>query len=492
MAVVPPAGRVVQAHAQPEQHRDAAHDRQPEPDALAPVALGVVELHELLEHALARLGRDARSGVDHLHVERAPGARDGAHAHLAGRGVAQRVAQQVAQQAPEQDRIGVQRRLGRLGPQGEPPRARLRQELLDESVQQRRQRDRLQRRPQRPGIEPGDVQDRLEQLLERPDRAIDHERRVLVLAAARARAQGRRVQPERVQRLAQVVARRGQEARLGEVRPALALERLLGPAALGVGAPAGLAQSVDEVRVAVAQRDRLAHVPATAARGGDREQRVDGEQRSGPAQLVRAVDGQQPRRRQRGGAQHVGQVHRRQVADHRRRPADEARHDHDRDQHREHVAGADRDVAEHPPQRPGDHRVDGGRAQPAAQVVTGLDGRSPVRGREEPDRTDGELETEPRPQEPRRERAVKQHQRGDQADRGAGERVRQVVLDQAHALGEVVLLGRCPAPPLLAHPVPRRRDAAPASSIAQPRRRSGGASAPPRPKSNRTPADVPV
>ena len=57
-----------------EQQRQAAHDRQPQSDALGPIPFRIAELIELLEHVLLLVTRNAATGVPHLDAQVLAGA----------------------------------------------------------------------------------------------------------------------------------------------------------------------------------------------------------------------------------------------------------------------------------------------------------------------------------------------------------------------------------------------------------------------------------
>ena len=91
--------------------RQALHDGQAQPQALAAVALRVAELVELLEDLLLVLGRNAATGVPHL--QRQPAAACAAGDQQASRArVAQRVGDEVAHHQIDQRLVGQRRRRG--------------------------------------------------------------------------------------------------------------------------------------------------------------------------------------------------------------------------------------------------------------------------------------------------------------------------------------------------------------------------------------------
>ncbi len=137
--------------------------------------------------------------------------------HLALRRVFDRVGHQVLQQ-PQQHRLV---RLDRLRRQHEGQLeafcARDRRELDLQGALQIGDAEARQRRFQRAGIEPRDVEQGAEQLLDLVERAVDIADKARVFTADLALDQARDVEPRRIQRLQQVVTRGGEEAGLRQV-----------------------------------------------------------------------------------------------------------------------------------------------------------------------------------------------------------------------------------------------------------------------------------
>ena len=105
---------------------------------------------------------------------------------------------------------------GQLQPLG----ARHRRELDLELAEHVRERDVGDLRPRRAGVEPGDVEQRAEDFLDRLERGVDVARQLDALlagAVGRGLGQRARVEPRRVERLQDVVARGGEKARFGEI-----------------------------------------------------------------------------------------------------------------------------------------------------------------------------------------------------------------------------------------------------------------------------------
>ena len=99
----------------------------------------------------------------------------------------------------------------------EPLLARERRELDLELAHQLVDAEARDLRPHRAGIEPRNVEQRAEDLLHGFERGIDVRDEPRVLAAALPLDQAGDVEPRRIERLQDVVARGGEEARLGDV-----------------------------------------------------------------------------------------------------------------------------------------------------------------------------------------------------------------------------------------------------------------------------------
>ena len=87
-----------------EQLRQAAHDREPQSDALGPIALGIAELIELLKHMLLLVTRNAAAGIPHLDAQVAAPAPASDH-DAAAVGIRDGIRDDVAHDAFQQQRI---------------------------------------------------------------------------------------------------------------------------------------------------------------------------------------------------------------------------------------------------------------------------------------------------------------------------------------------------------------------------------------------------
>jgi hypothetical protein len=195
------------------------------------------------------LGRDADAAVDDLDRDARP-APARADDDAAAARVAQRVRGEVAQHALEELRVRLDGEPRRDEAQREAARGRLDAELARELVEQRRERHALAARVERARPRARQVDQLRELRLEPAERAAharDQRPKLVVAHALRERGDE---QPERVQRLAQVVARGGEQLALAAVRG------LGGGPRLDRGARARL-ELGDEVGVAVARGERV-------------------------------------------------------------------------------------------------------------------------------------------------------------------------------------------------------------------------------------------
>jgi hypothetical protein len=197
----------------PEEVRRPPHDREAEPEALRAVALGIVDLEELLEDAGLLFRGDAEAGVDD-HDPNPSAAGAGGDEHAARLGVLERVRDQVAEDALEQDRIGFDPGAARPKSQAQPPRFGLGQESIRERLEEPRNREGEAGRLDHLGIEARDVEQAVEEVLHRLHRAVDVVGHLAARGLGLAVAQAVDQETDGMQRLAQVVARGGEEAGL--------------------------------------------------------------------------------------------------------------------------------------------------------------------------------------------------------------------------------------------------------------------------------------
>ena len=273
--------------------------------------------------------------------------------------VAQRVREEVAQDALEKHGIGIDAPACGHHAQCETASGRLGPEVGGETGEQRRKRDLATVGLHRAGVEPGQVEQLPEQRFERLDRSVDACRERLHLGVARLRRKGGGEETHGMQRLAQVVARGGEE---------LALRAIGGfsGGARGLGLALAGGETLDQVDVLVADRERLRqHVVQLAAERQDEYE--DDEQHEGGedvdlSALERDARDQRDERGQREPVERRlvdrGQVEAAQ---------DDAEDAHDQERlmrrrRREHGDGGDA------PQRAGDRRARGPVATPARRL----------------------------------------------------------------------------------------------------------------------------
>ena len=176
-----------------------------------------------------------------------------------------RFCKQAAQQPPVRAHRARARHEGEL----ETLLARERRELDFELAHQLVHAEAGNLRPHRAGIEPRDVEQRAEDFLHRFERGIDIRDQPRVLAAALPLDQAGHVEPRGIERLQDVVARGGEEARLGDVR---LLGLALGARQRGVQPGQLLGALLDApLEVLVGALERLGGLDARrdVGRGGD-------------------------------------------------------------------------------------------------------------------------------------------------------------------------------------------------------------------------------
>ena len=211
----------------------APDDRQAEAQPrLLPARGARAAAEELVEDEVAFLGTDPAAGIGHLHPD-AAGAPPRGQDDAARARVPDRVRHQILEDALQQDHVAGdgQVRAAHREPQALALRERF--EALRQLRQQVGQEHRLQLRPDDAGIELGDVQERLDQVLDRLEPALHLAGDGAGLRRHVEVGQRRDRQAGGVHGLQQVVARRRQEAGLGPVR---GLGLLLGGAQRRVGA----------------------------------------------------------------------------------------------------------------------------------------------------------------------------------------------------------------------------------------------------------------
>src|SRR6185436_13360171 len=241
------ADRGAQPQRMAEQLHDAPYGREPEAEAARAVPSRIVELIELLEDALVLLSRNADARVPDLDLGNvaAPPAGDDDAALFR---VAQRVGDKVRQHAEQQRSVRREGHLRAARRHAQTLVLRRTRERTAQPIEHRVHRHDLAFHFHLSGVELRDVQQVVEQLLERFRALQDLVDQRLAGAACRIIAQRRREQSERVQRLAQVVIRGCEEQRFRAIRFFGAGARLLRERVLAL-------QLVHQLLVLVTQPD---------------------------------------------------------------------------------------------------------------------------------------------------------------------------------------------------------------------------------------------
>ena len=344
-------GHAAQLQLDVEQLAQPAHDRQPQAQPLAAVALGVADLVELLEDVFMLARVDADSGVDDGQRDAAVAFAAHAQGHRSGGRELDRVADQVVDDAQQLLAVAahVQRPAdGRVDADLQPVALRRRRLRRLHGVEQAAQLDGLDVDVHHARVERGLVHELVQQaagLFQVALHGPAHAFQQLVARALRELLQRRVVERECKQRLAQVVAGGSEEARLGGAGELRLLALGLGALALEVDAVAFARQHLRQhlflVRELDQPGDRIAlrlHVQRQQHEQQHQQQRdphADEIQAGQPAERQRTAD------RHRPG--HVGahvaaddphaaggladQHHRRQVLDLTRRQREGQRHD---------------------------------------------------------------------------------------------------------------------------------------------------------------------
>ncbi len=198
-----------------ENAREALDDRQAESKAARdPRAL--LQPVKFLEDFAALENGNADAGVVDADLQ-ALAVAPAADQHAPARGIFDGVGDQVLQQPPQQQPVGFHRQ--RTGHEGQlqPLGPRDRREFDFQRTHQVADLETGDRRRHGAGVEPRNIQQRAEDFLDRLQRIVDVFDQPRILAAALALDQARHIEPRRIQRLQDVVARRRQKARLRDV-----------------------------------------------------------------------------------------------------------------------------------------------------------------------------------------------------------------------------------------------------------------------------------
>ena len=199
-----------------EHATETLDDREAKPQA-ARDPRPLIEPLELLEHRPLPVGGNAEPGVPDLDphlAARAPAADQNA----AFQRVFQRIGDEVLQEAAHEAAIGADRKRARREAQFQSLGPGERRELDLQRAHEVSDRHVGDFRPCRPGVEPRNVEKSAENLFDRLEREVDVARQVGAIGASgmgRGLGERTRIEPRGVERLQNVMARRGQEARLG-------------------------------------------------------------------------------------------------------------------------------------------------------------------------------------------------------------------------------------------------------------------------------------
>ncbi len=169
---------------------------------------------KFLEHALGPVGRHADAGVGDDDADFAAPA-PAAEQHAAAAREFERVGEQIAQRQFDERAVGHDLRAGRRDAEFEPPVARRRAEAGAQRVEQLGERHRGQIRLDEARVDLRDVEQRVDHRAQGAQRTVDVAHQFGRLALPQAPRQRADEQRHRMQRLAQIVARGGEESRFG-------------------------------------------------------------------------------------------------------------------------------------------------------------------------------------------------------------------------------------------------------------------------------------
>ena len=240
--------------------------------ALAAIPLRVVQLVELPEHPLLFGRRDARPGIADQDAH-AAAPMPAADQHAAAPGMRDGVADEIAQDALQQHRIRIHHRLAGPDPQRQAFLHRLRRILGPQLLQQRIEREPLAPGLDHAGVQPGDIEQGIEQMPHRRRRAGDVVHQVAAVRGEFLVGQQAQEQADREHGLAQVMAGGGQEARFFQVAALgrlLLAPHLLQQRQILVAQPQGVQVGAMH---AVRERQRGGHIGDSARHHGDVQRR---------------------------------------------------------------------------------------------------------------------------------------------------------------------------------------------------------------------------
>ena len=186
------------------------------PSPLVPSPAGAADPEELVEDALFQFGRNAAARIGH-HNAHDVALRRCFDRDAAALGVLDRVVDQVGEDALQHERVGFQPQTGVLDVQPESLLPGKRRELRPQRAGKPRHRKAAPRYVHPARVEPRDVEQAVELILQQTDGLMDALRQPPILARRQALAQDVDQQADSMQRLPQVVAGGGDETGLGLV-----------------------------------------------------------------------------------------------------------------------------------------------------------------------------------------------------------------------------------------------------------------------------------
>ena len=210
------AGLRTHAHPVSQQISQPPHDGKPKAQAAAAFARGVVELMIFLEDRLKFVFGNADAGIPDFDAQHflVPAA---TQQHLALLGVFQGVGQQVADHLFEQARVAVYRQAARHDAQGQSLRLGVIGEFIAQPVEQIVDREAHGFRMHGAGLDLVYVEQRVQHARHGVQRLVEPRDQLLRLLALDGFGQQPLKQRQRLQRLAQIVACGGEEARFGDI-----------------------------------------------------------------------------------------------------------------------------------------------------------------------------------------------------------------------------------------------------------------------------------
>ena len=203
----------VQLQRQPQRRHQALHDGKAQPQPLGHAG-AAFEPGEFGEEQPVLVAVEADAGIDHVEPQPAAAAAE-PHQHLAaGGGVFDGVGHQVLHDAAHQRPVGQDARIGAHDAQRNLARPRHGAEFQLDLLEQVAPRHRRRHGLERAAVDAGNIEQRAHDFLDRGQRGLDGDGEVRQPGGFGALDQRRGIEPGGIERLQQVVAGRGEEARL--------------------------------------------------------------------------------------------------------------------------------------------------------------------------------------------------------------------------------------------------------------------------------------